>query len=186
MTPARILVVCLVASLPAAADPPTKKSDPAVKRELDRLRGTWWLVEIKTNLAPDEVAERRGNEWVSGAGLEAARVRAVRGVTFVIDGNTIRVKRARSATPARVVAFPDCTFVVDPSTSPRGLDLTPTDPPVPEGERRVFGACYMLDGDDLWLCDHGGNADRPTGFSMGVGIAYPKRIFVLKREPAAK
>jgi uncharacterized protein (TIGR03067 family) len=179
--PCEPVLVKAVGDPPAAAG--AKPDDAATRRERERLQGRWRLVEVKTNLAPDQVAERKDGKWVSGPGLEAAHVRRIRGVTFVIEGDWLRVERAPGAASAWDYGLGDCTLRLDPSTSPRGLDLTLVSRAIPKTERRAFGACYLLDGDDLWLCDRGGNTDRPKDFSMAVGIGYPKRIFVLKREP---
>jgi hypothetical protein len=66
------------------------------------------------------------------------------------------------------------------------MKVTPLDKNLPPEARRPYGAIYQLDDNELWICDHGGNVATPKDFLMAVGIAYPKRIFVLKREQDRK
>lgn len=153
----------------------------ASSSEYDRFEGTWRLVALKQKLAPHEVARRQGDEWVTGPGLEAVQTQSIEGVVFRFEGNRLTISQSSGAPTDPVYWFAACRYEVDATTTPKGLSLTPADPGVPAGDRRAFGACYLMDGDELWICDHEGSVDRPADFSMDVGIAVPKRVFVLRR-----
>jgi uncharacterized protein (TIGR03067 family) len=161
----------------------------AVRREQARFQGKWRLIAIKELLAPDQVAERRGGAWVAGPGLEAARRRDVRGVFYTFQGDRLTVTAPPGAKRDRGLWFDSYQIRVDPSRTPKALDLTPLGPTVPEEVRRPAGAIYMLDGNELWIADFSGNAGRepngdltrPRNFDLSVGIAYPLRVLVLRR-----
>jgi uncharacterized protein (TIGR03067 family) len=160
-----------------------------VRREQARFQGKWQLVAVKELLAPHQVAEKRGGEWVAGPGLEAARRHDVQGVTFTFEKDRLLVTAARAADRRRAYGFARAAFAVDPSRTPKALDLTPLDPELPADARRAFGAIYLLDGNELWIADYSGNVgldaqgrlERPRNFDLSVSIAYPLRVLILRR-----
>src|SRR4051812_534220 len=181
-----VLLALAVSAAGAAFGAPGPGAGDAVRRERERVEGTWRLVEGKVKLAPLDVMQKKGQEGTTGPGLEAAETPRVRGVTFTFKGDELTVAAGRRAfPPGGKFDWERCELRFVPSTTPKTLTLTPPDRAAPAADRRPFGACYLLDGDLLWLCDHGGYADAPTDFSLDVGIAYPKRVFVLRREPTA-
>lgn len=78
---------------------------------------------------------------------------------------------------------------VDPTQTPKAIDLTPLDARLPVGERQTFGAIYLLDGNELWIADFSvmvgfdpaGRLERPESFDMLVGITLPLRVLVFRR-----
>jgi RNA polymerase sigma factor (sigma-70 family) len=178
--------------VPVAMDkgvPAPGKPEEAVRREQARLRGKWRLVAIKEVLAPDAVAEKRGGEWVAGPGLEAARRHDITGVYLTFEGDRVTVAAPPDAGRRRAYGLAQGSYVVDPSRTPKAMDLTPMDAKLPAEARRAFGAIYLLDGNELWIADFSGTAAldpaghlaRPASFDLSVGINYPLRVLVLRR-----
>ena len=162
------------------------KPGEAVRQEQARFQGTWKVVSVKNLLAPDQVAQRKGKEWVAGPGLEAAQSRRVEGVYFIFKDGRLTIRKPKDGPRHFPYAFDEASYKLDLSPTPKAIAFTPVADKRPKKDRRPYAAIYLLDGKELWICDFEGNSVRPDDFSMGVGIAYPKRIFVLRRVEDAK
>ncbi len=70
--------------------------------------------------------------------------------------------------------FAGTKFEVDPSKSPRAIDLIPDGGPA--RDRRVLGI-YRLDGDDLTICVADPGGPRPSAFEAGPGSKQTLQTF---------
>jgi uncharacterized protein (TIGR03067 family) len=141
---------------PAFADPPAD----AVKKELDKLQGTWQVVGVEENgmKIPDEK-------------LRDAKAT----VTIEGDKHTLKYGGKSQGT---------VTMKIDPTTKPKQYDLVIT-----EGAEKgkVQLGIYEADGDTFRLClNKAGAAGRPTEFSAKDGSGLV--VVTLKKEkpPADK
>jgi uncharacterized protein (TIGR03067 family) len=158
--------------------------EDAIRREQARFQGNWKLVEVKNKLAPDQVGEKEGKERVVSPGLEAMKRHEVSGVVVTIKNGELIVKNSEKCPPPILFEPGKYSFRFDLTTTPKGLTFVPAAKDEAKGVRS-FKVIYLLDDDELWLCSHG-NLDPPRDFSMDVGIAYDKVIWVLRREQEEK
>jgi RNA polymerase sigma factor (sigma-70 family) len=132
---------------PTAA-PETKPEQTRTDR--DKMQGTWAAVSI----------ERGGRKAPGGQ---------IKGFTVAIKGN-------------RLTFNPDTenrasTFTLDPSKSPREIDLVPQDGPA---KGQTVPGIYELEGDVLKLCgDNREAGERPREFATSEGT--DRFVMVLKR-----
>jgi len=70
--------------------------------------------------------------------------------------------------------FAGTKFEVDPSKTPRAIDLIPDGGPA--RDRRVLGI-YRLDGDDLTICVADPGGPRPSAFEAGTGSKQTLQTF---------
>jgi uncharacterized protein (TIGR03067 family) len=77
--------------------------------------------------------------------------------------------------------FAKGTFTIDPSRSPKTIDMKITEGPVEDGkEVKVFGIYELRDGTLKWCVGRPGDGDRPQKFTTKEGSAH---LFVtLKKE----
>jgi uncharacterized protein (TIGR03067 family) len=120
------------------------------KEELDKLQGTWVRVsaEVDGKKVPADEAKKE---------------------TLVIKGDdytaTVEGKPRKG------------TLKVDPTRSPKQLDLIPAEGP---NKGKVLPGIYELDGDTFRYCIATKGDDRPTEFSSKPGSGH--RVYVNRRE----
>jgi RNA polymerase sigma factor (sigma-70 family) len=128
------------------ADPPGAGARPADDARL--IQGVWQATDMEFLDAPNAAARERlaGRcQWVVTA----------KGVTVRVAGE----KRL------------EATYALDPTRTPRELDLTLTTGPAPAYLGRTFPAIYALDGDTLKVCARLPGAARPADFARLPGVA---------------
>jgi uncharacterized protein (TIGR03067 family) len=117
MTKWRVPVI-LVAGLLLAADSP----EDAVKKEKERLVGTWKVVSVEAN----------------GRKVPAD---AIKDFQFIFTADSLTRKKGGKAESG-------AGYKLDPSKSPKWIDMTGTT----DGKEQSVPAVYKLDGDTLTLC----------------------------------
>jgi uncharacterized protein (TIGR03067 family) len=110
-------------------------AEEAAQREHKRLQGTWRVISVEAGGSAIPTREYRGLALTFAAGKFSAR----RGEEDGQQG----------------------TYSVDPTKSPRQMDITRTNGPA-QGRKQV--AIYQLTGDLLKICSCEASGDRPTGF----------------------
>jgi uncharacterized protein (TIGR03067 family) len=122
------------------------RGDPApneaVKKEVDRLQGTW----VPRSSITEGVAAKQ-------AELDVLRL--------IIKGD--RWSYSIGGGPS--ILQPEPRFVVDPSANPRTLDVLS----VKDKGKSLLRAIYEVDGDTLKVCFTVGNAERPREFKSAAG-----------------
>jgi uncharacterized protein (TIGR03067 family) len=146
----RHIGMVLVVGLMLAADAP-KEND--AKKETEKLQGSWRGVSMERG---GEVEKERAPQFV---------------LTFDKGQHILKLRdKVHAKGP----------FKIDPSKSPKTIDLTDTtaDPSDPSGGK-AWGI-YELDGDTLKLCTLDGKRERrPKGFNTkGTDVT----LVILKRE----
>lgn len=120
------------------------------KDELDKLQGTWARTTAEVNGKPAPEGE-------------------LKNTTLVIQGDQYTLK-----TPDRDRKG---TLKLDPTKSPKEIDLTPSAGP---NKGKTLHGIYELDGDTFRYCLAVDGKDRPTEFSSKPGSGHG--LFVNKRE----
>jgi RNA polymerase sigma factor (sigma-70 family) len=135
--------------------PAPEKEPEQARQDREAMQGTWELVEAETKNGRATADQIRGFKVV----VKGDRI------TFNPDGEN------RSS-----------TFKLDPSKSPKAIDLIPTDGPA---QGQTVPGIYELKGDTLKLCaDNEEGRDRPTDFAVRPGTGF--RVLALKRQPAER
>ena len=132
----------------------TIAQDDAVKKELAQLEGVWQVVSM------EEGKQAGPDNWKT--------------IKFVFKGNVLTFK-GDDAVSKKVGKI---TIVVDPTTTPRTIDLKAV-----EGSEKglILEGIYEIKGDEMKLCVRGEpGADRPLEFATKEGSKLV--LFVLKRE----
>jgi uncharacterized protein (TIGR03067 family) len=147
-------LVALTLVIPALADdtpkkPDSPKGDEAAAKEVAKLQGTWAVVSVEQD----------------GQAVGADDVKSMR---LVVKGNE-RVLRNGDEVLFRT------TFKLDPTKSPKQIDLTPADGPA---DRPILGI-YELKDDSMKVCLALGGGDRPKEFKGGPGVTLAE----YRREP---
>ena len=129
---------------------PSAHQDPSTSADIERLQGTWNFLSLE----------------VEGAKLPDA----------MLSGSKIIIKGDNFQSISAGVTY-EGKIKIDPSKTPRALDLIFTDGP--EKGRTSLGI-YDLTGDDLRICLSLAGNTRPTEFASkpGSGLAFE----TLKRE----
>jgi RNA polymerase sigma factor (sigma-70 family) len=124
---------------------------PSAKNDRDLLQGKWTVVSARQN----------------GKDVNADEEAAIKDKPFVFKGD-------------KVTAKGECDYSINPSKSPKEMDIVPTEGP--EGEKGMkFRAIYELKGDSLKIAFTGPGMDRPRAFDeMGA------MVLVLTRAPNKK
>jgi uncharacterized protein (TIGR03067 family) len=139
---------------PAPENPDAKNSkhEAQVKEEIDKLQGTWAIVSL-------EVEGMKMKETV------------FKGSKIILNGTAF--------TTLSMGATYKGTFTVDPTATPKTIDMNFTEGP--EAGNKSLGI-YELDGDTWKLCLSVGAKERPKAFATkaGSGLALES----LKRERA--
>src|SRR4029453_5561991 len=117
MTKWRVPMI-LVVGLLLAADAP----EDAVKKEKEKLVGTWQVVAVEAN----------------GQKIPAE---ALKDFQFIFTTDSLTRKKGGKAESG-------AGYKVDPSKSPKWIDMTGTT----DGKEQAVPAVYKLDGDTLTLC----------------------------------
>lgn len=117
MTKSRVPMI-LVVGLLLAADSP----EDAVKKEKEKLVGTWNVVSVEAN-----------GQKVPGEAIKDFR--------FIFTADSLTRKKGEKAESG-------AGYKLDPSKSPKWIDITGTT----DGKERAVPAIYKLDGDTLTLC----------------------------------
>jgi uncharacterized protein (TIGR03067 family) len=125
----------------------------AADKDLEALQGTW-LVETLVGNGKDFYADGQSKVTVTFKGNKGT-----------LDGNDLLKKE-----------YATFTVKLDPSTTPKCLDMTITD-----GNQKdvVFECIYEVKGDELKICAVLGGKERPTDFTSAEGsnrvLAVAKR-----------
>jgi uncharacterized protein (TIGR03067 family) len=131
---------------------PAAREGESVKRELEKLEGTWVAVggEFRGTETPEQDTKKAGHK-------------------LVISGDTFAWYTALQDEPVM-----KGTVKIDPAKRPKAMDLS-----FDRGGDAALGRCiYELDGDALKLCY--GEPDRPAGFKTKEDSG--DRLYVWKRE----
>jgi uncharacterized protein (TIGR03067 family) len=146
----RKLPVVLAVVLLVAADAP--KEDPG-KKELEKLNGAWTTASIEYNGKQHEELAKQ--------------------LRFVFKGDTATVEGSAAVRKE----YAKLTFKLDPSTTPKLLDLT-----VLAGVQKdaVMEGIYEMKDDELKICLKVLGKERPTEFASPAGASIA--LLVLKRE----
>lgn len=134
----------------------TLAQDPAgAAKALEEHQGTWRVVSFQRNgqKTPDDLA---------------------RSITRTVAKDHVVWKRDGKS-------FAGTKVVLDPSQSPRHIDVLPDGGP--SFGKRVLGI-YKQDGDDLTICMADADAPRPTQFDAAEGSNHT--LITLRREKAEK
>jgi uncharacterized protein (TIGR03067 family) len=142
-------VLILVAVIAIAADDPKE----AVKKELDKIQGSWTAESIHFN----------GKEYADGQGK----------IKLVFKGDQATVEAAAKVKKE----YAKMTMKLDPSTDPKCIDITVT-----AGVQKdvVMEGIYELKGDELRICAKVFGKDRPGKFESTDGSSVV--LIVFKRD----
>jgi uncharacterized protein (TIGR03067 family) len=126
--------------------------DDAIKKEMDRLQGTWTLVSIEE--------DGKKQPFPEGGKMQ---------VLFTKDKMTAGTSAGDKL---------DASYTIDPTKKPAHLDITPSDGP---GKGKVVPHIYVIEKDELKLCQATeGSQERPKEFATKKGDKAILLIF--KRE----
>jgi RNA polymerase sigma-70 factor (ECF subfamily) len=154
---ARILIVAALGLMAVAAAPPGK---PATASDSDALQGTWCLAAVEVNKQTIPLENLKdGNTVLVG--------------TLVVKGDNYTFHLGKSRL--------ELTFRMDPSKTPRAIDLT-----VVEGQLKgqTYHGIYKLEGDTYTICRPTlPDKARPTEFATRPDSGL--MLVVWKREKAA-
>jgi uncharacterized protein (TIGR03067 family) len=135
--PLLALLVCLVGTgLILSAPAPEPGPKGAIKKEWKRLNGTWEMVRV--------VVDGKEQQEEVTVTLKDAKYTAQVGDEVVDEG----------------------TFKLDPTTTPKSLDITPTSGP--EKGKTSLGL-YEVKGDNLRICFAPEGKSRPKAFESKEG-----------------
>lgn len=145
----------LVAAALVAASPPADEGRPegggesaAAAKEAARFQGEWTMVSLRVD----------GKEADSGI---------TRSWLLVVEGDQYNPGSGELS-----IAY---TFRLDPSRTPKAIDLTPVDGPY---SGRLFRSVYALEGDLLTVCRPlDPSADRPAGLSSRRGSGTTRVVW---------
>jgi RNA polymerase sigma factor (sigma-70 family) len=126
------------ARVPAEEPSPDGNKSEAAKADRSKLQGKWQIVSAKTGGKEPE-------------GDEAERILKQQ---VVFDGEKVKLKK-------------EATFSIDPSKSPKEIDLEVKDGP--EREVGTWKGIYKLNDDELTICIVLPKTDRPTDFVSTEG-----------------
>jgi uncharacterized protein (TIGR03067 family) len=146
-------VLLFAVALTASASGPDKQDD-AVKKELKKLQGAWVSSSVTYN----------GKEYFADGKP---------GLRFVFKGDVATIE----GNDAVKKEYAKLRVKLDPSTTPRLLDMTIT-----EGVQKdaAMEGIYELKDDELKFCVKVFGNDRPTKFEAPAGSSIA--LVVLKRE----
>jgi uncharacterized protein (TIGR03067 family) len=133
--------------------------EEAVKKEKEKLKGTWVVQSFEVNGKPLD---------------------ALKGMSYVFDGDKLIVKRAKQNDR-------EGSYKLDPSKEPKELDIIT---PHPDGGKTTTRAVYILDGDELTICsgttttttDSAGKVTEKIGERPKKVDAKSGALITLKRE----
>jgi uncharacterized protein (TIGR03067 family) len=132
--PRRLAALCLLLT-PLAAHA-LQSADERVKREEEKLAGTWRVVSVEAD----------------GQALPAKQFRGLK-MTFKAGKFTAQREQGDKQ---------EGTYKLDPSKNPKRIDIARKDGP-PEGRNQL--AIYSLAGNTLKICSDNSDKDRPDGFT---------------------
>ncbi len=144
--------VVISPSVFAAGD--ATKGEAKMKEELEKLQGTWSIVELE----------------IEGAKLKDG---TTKGATITLKGESF-ITRGMGAEYKG-------TFKIDPTKTPKTMDMTFTDGPE---KGNTSYAIYELDGDTWKLCLSLAGKNRPTAFATTAKSGFA--LETLKRGAAEK
>jgi uncharacterized protein (TIGR03067 family) len=152
MTKSPVLMI-LVAGLLFAADSP----EDAVKKEKEKLLGSWKVVSVEAN----------------GHKVPAE---AIKDFQFIFTSESLTRKKGGNAESG-------AGYKLDPSKSPKWIDMTGTT----DGKDQSIPALYKLDGDTLTLCFRADYKMKPNDARMRPekldgGEGSQQVLMTLKRE----
>jgi uncharacterized protein (TIGR03067 family) len=123
-------------------DPPSLTQAPAVKSDFELLQGTWHITALEMNGAK-----------VDGQTFQGAKI--------ILKGNEFK--------SLSMGAEYEGTFKIDPSASPKTLDMTFTKGPE---NGNTNAAIYKLEGDTWTICMATASTVRPTKFATAKGSEW--------------
>jgi uncharacterized protein (TIGR03067 family) len=143
----RIRILSLAVLVLLAADSPPD----AVKKDLDRLQGTWLLVSGKRDgqTIPEEVVKK---------------------ATLVVEGNRYKISDD-------VGTAAEGTFAIDPGKSPKWLDATPSAGPT---KGKTWLGIYTVEGNIHKACIAPPGKERPREFASPEGSGIINEVWKKK------
>lgn len=156
-----VLIACVTfGTLPAQDKKEPKKEEDkkkaeAIKKERQRLQGSWQVVEFVTNgeAQPDD---------------------AIKDMRVVFAGDKMTMSLPKN------VAKREYTFTLDPTQTPKAIDTSPADPKFKVKTPLVTPGIYQVDGAALKLClARFGGKVRPREFESAAGTG--NILITLKR-----
>ena len=130
----------------ARADEKAARTDKDTKADKDKLQGKWKITEAVLH----------------GRALPLERAVAILGDTVHFRGD-------------RVMLRTESTFTLDPSKSPKWIDM-------PSADGRGFVGVYALDGDKLTLHCAVTGSDRPTELEFKKGVNTTRLVLERVKE----
>jgi uncharacterized protein (TIGR03067 family) len=134
----RLLAVTAAALLLA----PAGAQEGDVKKELEKLAGTWKIAKFESADKPPPPEEVREKMRLVFAGEK---------ITVMVDGKQVD----------------ETTFKIDPSKSPRHIDIVSSGKGPNKGKSAA--GIYTLEGNTLKICSGEPGSKRPTEFSSEKG-----------------
>jgi uncharacterized protein (TIGR03067 family) len=147
-----LAVGLFAAGLPGAADAPKKEPD-AAKKDLDKLQGSWAAAALDYNGAAHEELAKQ--------------------IHFVFKDDAVAVEAGDEVRKE----YAALRFKLDPSTSPKVVDITVTGGVQKDA---VYEGIYELKDDELKICARVAGKERPTEFAAPAGSSL--FVITLKRE----
>ncbi len=149
---------------PDVRAPAKQRVEDPVKKELQRLKGTWVGASYERRYNPPTEKE----------------LQKMKGMRLVIDGDRITLKQAKAADPDKQPAELTFKFTIDPTKDPKTIDWLVV---LPDGKSSTLRGIYKLDKDPpkdtLILCF--GAKQRPAEFKPKPDPELEEQMYVFKR-----
>src|SRR5262249_25716715 len=113
---------------------------PQAKSDRELLQGTWKVTAAKKN----------------GQAIGDDELAQIKMLPVEFKGDT-------------VTARGPCDYKLDPSKTPKAIDVSPQEGP-PGEKGQTFRGIYELKGDDLRICFRGPGMERPKNFDDAAGM----------------
>jgi uncharacterized protein (TIGR03067 family) len=139
-------------ALLALAIASSMKGDDAVKADLDKLQGTWFLVTMERE--GEEVEREAFKDWMA-----------------VYEGNRLTLRAGEMVRRRGIVTL-------QPARHPKAINTWDQDGPY---EDQTIPGIYELQGDTLRLCFARPGEDRPKEFTTKRGTGFLYCVYKRKR-----